>query len=77
MANCNPSRTPVDTEFKLEPEGVPVQDPTIYRSLACGLEYLTFTGPDLSFAVQQIYLYMNDPRKPHLAALKRIMFREL
>ncbi|GKE54709.1 ribonuclease H-like domain-containing protein, partial [Tanacetum coccineum] len=28
MANCNPSRTPVDTESKLAPNGVPVQDPT-------------------------------------------------
>ncbi|GKB35202.1 ribonuclease H-like domain-containing protein [Tanacetum coccineum] len=50
MANCNPSRTPIDIESKLEHEGVPVQDPTMYRSLACGLEYLTFTRPDLSFA---------------------------
>ncbi|GKB06316.1 ribonuclease H-like domain-containing protein [Tanacetum coccineum] len=33
MVNCNPSRTPVDTESKLGPEGVPVQDPTLYRSL--------------------------------------------
>ncbi|GKB94088.1 ribonuclease H-like domain-containing protein [Tanacetum coccineum] len=73
MANCNPSRTPVDTESKLEPEGVLVQDPTMYHSLACGLEYQTFTRPDLSFAVQQIFLYMNAPHKPHLAALKRIV----
>ncbi|GKD92634.1 ribonuclease H-like domain-containing protein, partial [Tanacetum coccineum] len=34
MVTCNPSRTPVDTESKLGPEGVPVQDPTLYRSLA-------------------------------------------
>nr|GEV37192.1 ribonuclease H-like domain-containing protein [Tanacetum cinerariifolium] len=27
MTNCNPSRTPVDTDSKLGPEGVPVQDP--------------------------------------------------
>ncbi|GJT83387.1 ribonuclease H-like domain-containing protein [Tanacetum coccineum] len=33
MVNCNPSRTPVDTESKLGPDGVPVQDPTMYRSL--------------------------------------------
>nr|GEY46578.1 nucleotide-binding alpha-beta plait domain-containing protein [Tanacetum cinerariifolium] len=34
MTNCNPSRTPVDTDSKLGPEGVPAQDPTLYRSLA-------------------------------------------
>ncbi|GJU31095.1 ribonuclease H-like domain-containing protein [Tanacetum coccineum] len=64
-------RTP--TESKLGPEGAPVQDPTLYRSLAGGLQYLTFTRPDLSYAVQQICLYMHVPREPHLAALKRIL----
>nr|GEX10524.1 ribonuclease H-like domain-containing protein [Tanacetum cinerariifolium] len=48
MTNCNPSRTPVDTDSKL------------------GLE-------DISYAVQQICLYMHDPREPHLAALKRLL----
>ncbi|GKE44389.1 ribonuclease H-like domain-containing protein, partial [Tanacetum coccineum] len=61
----------MDTEFKLGPDGVPVQDPTMYRSLAGGLQYLTFTRSDLSYAVHQIFLYMHDPREPHLAALKR------
>ncbi|GJU64655.1 ribonuclease H-like domain-containing protein [Tanacetum coccineum] len=49
MVHCNPSRTPVDTGSKLGLEGVPVQDPTLYRSLAGGLQYLTFTRPDLSY----------------------------
>ncbi|GJS06441.1 ribonuclease H-like domain-containing protein [Tanacetum coccineum] len=39
----------------------------------CGLQNLTFTGPDLSYAVQQICLYMNDQREPHFAAFKRIL----
>ncbi|GKD38470.1 ribonuclease H-like domain-containing protein [Tanacetum coccineum] len=73
MVNSNPYRTPVDTKSKLGLDGVPVQDPTLYRSLAGGLQYLTFTRPDLSYAVQQICLYMHDPREPHLAALKRIL----
>ncbi|GJW20339.1 ribonuclease H-like domain-containing protein [Tanacetum coccineum] len=33
MVNCNPSRTLVDTESKRGPDGVPVQDPTLYRRL--------------------------------------------
>ncbi|GJS00244.1 ribonuclease H-like domain-containing protein [Tanacetum coccineum] len=34
MANCNPSRTPVDIESKTGDDGDPVFDPTLYRSLA-------------------------------------------
>ncbi|GJR50213.1 ribonuclease H-like domain-containing protein [Tanacetum coccineum] len=73
MLNCNPCRTPVDTEKKLGPEGSPVTDPTLYRSLAGALQYLTFTRPDLSYAVQQLCLFMHDPREPHLNAMKRVL----
>ncbi|GKF41398.1 ribonuclease H-like domain-containing protein, partial [Tanacetum coccineum] len=68
MLNCNPTRTPIDTESKLGPEGTPIPDPTLYRSLAGNL-----TRPNLSYVVQQICLYMHDPRDPHLAALKKIL----
>nr|GEZ73133.1 ribonuclease H-like domain-containing protein [Tanacetum cinerariifolium] len=37
MVTCNPSWMPVDTEAKLGPDGVPVQDLTLYRSLIGGL----------------------------------------
>ncbi|GJV32308.1 ribonuclease H-like domain-containing protein [Tanacetum coccineum] len=73
MLNCNPCRTPIDTEKKLGPEGSPVTDPTLYRSLAGSLQYLTFTRPNLSYAVQQLCLYMHDPREPHLNAMKRVL----
>ncbi|GKD78446.1 ribonuclease H-like domain-containing protein [Tanacetum coccineum] len=73
MQKCNPCRTPVDTESKLGADGDLVSDPTLYRSLAGELQYLTFTRPDISYAVQQGCLYMHDPREPYLAALKRIL----
>ncbi|GJZ72953.1 ribonuclease H-like domain-containing protein [Tanacetum coccineum] len=53
--------------------GTPVVDPTLYRSLAGSLQYLTFTRPDITYAVQQVCLYMHDPREPHFSALKRIL----
>nr|GEV23085.1 ribonuclease H-like domain-containing protein [Tanacetum cinerariifolium]GEV87762.1 ribonuclease H-like domain-containing protein [Tanacetum cinerariifolium] len=61
-------------ESKLGFDGDPISDPTLYRSLAGALQYLTFTRPDLSYAVQQVYLYMHDPRDPHFIALKHILF---
>ncbi|GJV47227.1 ribonuclease H-like domain-containing protein [Tanacetum coccineum] len=63
----------LDTEKKLGPEGSPVTDPTLFLSLAGALQYLTFTRPDLSYAVQQLCLYMHDPREPHLNAMKRVL----
>ncbi|GKC02550.1 ribonuclease H-like domain-containing protein [Tanacetum coccineum] len=54
-------------------DGDPVSDPTLYRSLDGALQYLTFTHPDLSHAIQQVCLYMHDPRDPHFTALKRIL----
>ncbi|GJZ62011.1 ribonuclease H-like domain-containing protein [Tanacetum coccineum] len=41
MITCNPCRTPVDTDSKLSADGDPVSDPTLYRSLAGALQYLT------------------------------------
>ncbi|WVZ79627.1 hypothetical protein U9M48_027185, partial [Paspalum notatum var. saurae] len=74
MADCKPCSTPVDTSPKQSADGsAPVQDPTGFRSLAGALQYLTFTRPDISYAMQQICLHMHDPREHHLAALKRIL----
>nr|GEW87355.1 ribonuclease H-like domain-containing protein [Tanacetum cinerariifolium] len=73
MVNCNPSRTPINTESKLGSDGDMVVDPTLYWSPASSLQYLTFTRPDISYAVQQVYLCIHDPRKPHFSVLKRIL----
>ncbi|GJX61854.1 ribonuclease H-like domain-containing protein [Tanacetum coccineum] len=73
MVACNSSRTPVDTESKLGDGGTQVVDPTLYQSLAGSLQYLTFTRPDITYVVQQVCLYIHDPREPHFSALKRIL----
>lgn len=74
MSNCNPCTTPADARAKLSDEGSPpMSDPTLYRSLAGALQYLTFTRPDISFAVQQVCLFMHAPLKSHYNALKRIL----
>ncbi|KAK9050835.1 hypothetical protein SSX86_030191 [Deinandra increscens subsp. villosa] len=74
MESCKPSATPIDTKAKLsETSGVPLEDPTVYRSLAGALQYLTFTRPDLTYAVQQICRHMHAPRTDHYQALKRVL----
>ena len=62
MLDCHPSHTPVDTSFKLSANGDPFNDPTLYRSLAGALQYLTITRPEISFAVQHACLSVHDPR---------------
>ncbi|GKB22378.1 splicing factor 3B subunit 1, partial [Tanacetum coccineum] len=48
MVNCNPSRTPIDTESKLGSDGDIVSDPTLYRSLAdYGLQLFSSSTTDL------------------------------
>ncbi|CAJ2652014.1 unnamed protein product, partial [Trifolium pratense] len=74
MTYCKPTTTPVDTKAKLSVScGSPFKDPTLYRSLAGALQYLTFTRPDISYAVQQVCLHMHDPKDGHMNALKRIL----
>ncbi|GJV14785.1 ribonuclease H-like domain-containing protein [Tanacetum coccineum] len=58
MVYCIPSRTPVDTESKLGSEGIPVQDPTLYRNLAGGYTYLGICLRDCGLWLQ---LYTSAP----------------
>nr|XP_020169565.1 uncharacterized mitochondrial protein AtMg00810-like [Aegilops tauschii subsp. strangulata] len=74
MLQCKTISTPVDTTSKLSAKSSdPVADPTEYRSIAGGLRYLTFTRPDISYAVQQICLHIHDPRANHLLLVKRVL----
>ncbi|XP_050876236.1 uncharacterized mitochondrial protein AtMg00810-like [Lathyrus oleraceus] len=74
MAFCKPSATPVDTKQKLSTSSdTSYEDPSLYRSLAGPLQYLTFTRPDISYAVQQVCLHMHAPHTKHMFALKSIL----
>ncbi|XP_071705246.1 uncharacterized mitochondrial protein AtMg00810-like [Rutidosis leptorrhynchoides] len=74
LTNCNPISTPVDTVGKVSSKkGRPYANVTKYRSLAGALQYITFTRPDISYAVQQVRLHMHDPKDVHMDALKHII----
>ncbi|XP_071705244.1 uncharacterized mitochondrial protein AtMg00810-like [Rutidosis leptorrhynchoides] len=74
LSNCNAATTPVDTCGKTSSKsGKSYSNPTKYRSLAGALQYLTFTRPDISYAVQQVCLHMHDPKDIHMLALNRIV----
>jgi hypothetical protein len=74
MADCKLCTTPVDLQAKLAGDSrPPVEDASQFRSIARDLQYLTFTWPDIVYAVRQIYLHMHDPREPHLTAMKPVL----
>jgi hypothetical protein len=74
MLNCTPCKTPCVPHVRLSAtEGQPLTDIHAYRSLVGALHYLTFTRPNLSFAVHQVCQFMNTPTDIHLTAAKRIL----
>ncbi|XP_030945775.1 uncharacterized protein LOC115970250 [Quercus lobata] len=74
MSGCKPCKTPCSPNAHLLANDSPLlHDPTFYRSLVGALQYLTFTRPDISFAVQQACQFMSSPTSNHLQAAKRIL----
>lgn len=47
-----------------------LSNPTLYRSLVGGLQYLTFTCSDITFAVNQVAQFMQSPLEVHYTAVK-------
>uniref|UniRef100_A0A2N9G004 Reverse transcriptase Ty1/copia-type domain-containing protein n=1 Tax=Fagus sylvatica TaxID=28930 RepID=A0A2N9G004_FAGSY len=74
MVDSKPAKTPCSPNTRLSlHEGDVLSDPHGYRSLVGALHYLTFTRPDISFAVHQVCQYMSTPTSTHLTAAKRIL----
>jgi hypothetical protein len=74
MTTCKPCTSPFVSCSKLSSDVVEfLLDPTPYRSLVGALQYLTFTRPDLSFAVNSLCQHMQNPTSAHMIAAKRVL----
>jgi hypothetical protein len=74
MKYCKPSLTPMEQHLKLSKfEGGEMVDNTIYRQLIDNLIYLKNTRPDLSYAVNIVSRFMQQPRDNHWNAAKRVL----
>ncbi|TQD79662.1 hypothetical protein C1H46_034794 [Malus baccata] len=75
MDGVKPSATPLSTS-KLDHTSPLLDNAAQYKSLVGALQYLTWTRPDFSFAVNLVYQYMHSHLHSHFQAVKPI-FRYL
>ncbi|KAK1441497.1 hypothetical protein QVD17_07436 [Tagetes erecta] len=74
MDGAKPVNTPLCSSQALTlDDGTPKVDPTPYRKLVGSLQYLAFTRPDISFAVNKLSQFMHQPTQTHWQALKRLL----
>lgn len=74
MQTSKPISTPMVTKYRSSPHGDEFfADPQFYRSIVGGLQYLTFTRQDISYAVNYVCQFMQSPTNIHFQFVKRIL----
>jgi histone deacetylase 1/2 len=76
MLKCKHATTPmsaIDRLSVLDGDLLSLDDATEYRSLVGGLQYLTITRPDVSYAVNHVCQFLHAPRTSHWSVVKRIL----
>ncbi|XP_019084244.1 PREDICTED: uncharacterized protein LOC109125908 [Camelina sativa] len=73
MQDAKPVATPMVTTPKLTLAGKPHSNPTEYRTLVGSLQYLSFTRPDIAYAINRLSHFMHAPTSDHWQAAKRVL----
>ncbi|XP_028064201.1 uncharacterized protein LOC114267360 [Camellia sinensis] len=74
MADCKPYSSPMALKPSSSPhDHLPCSNPFLYRSIVGGLQYLTITRPDISFAVNFACQFMHQPLVQHFVMVKRLL----
>ncbi|CAN1348021.1 Retrovirus-related Pol polyprotein from transposon RE2 [Linum perenne] len=72
MATSKPLSTPSATT-QAAPSSTPFHDPTLYRQLVGGLQYLSMTRPDMAYTTTRLSQYMHAPTDTDWHRLKRAL----
>lgn len=74
MLDAKPVTTPLPTTPKLTlTTGDKLPDASQYRSVVGSLQYLSFTRPDIAYAVNRLSQFVHQPTDAHWHAAKRIL----
>ncbi|GAU26774.1 hypothetical protein TSUD_317720 [Trifolium subterraneum] len=74
MTTTNGIATPMVSSLKLSKVGsVPVDNPTLFRSIVGALQYVTLTRPEIAYSVNKVCQFLSNPLDDHWKAVKRIL----
>lgn len=74
MLETRPVTTPMAPAPKLSlTSGTPLEAPSEYRAVLGSLQYLSFTRPDIAYAVNRLAQFMHRPTDVHWQATKCIL----
>ncbi|KAK0570922.1 hypothetical protein LWI29_008499 [Acer saccharum] len=74
MTGAKPVQTPLPTSPPISlHSGMPLSDPSTYRTVVGSLQYLSLTRPDISYAVNKLSQSMHQPSSDHWELVKRVL----
>ncbi|KAM1364809.1 hypothetical protein ACFX2F_043330 [Malus domestica] len=74
LLGAKPSKVLMEPDLVLLPTGSdPLKDPTQYRRMIGKLIYLKITRPEITYAVNTLSQFMQEPRRHHLDAAHRLL----
>jgi hypothetical protein len=73
MLSCKPVDTPISTSKATILPDLLFSNATCFRQIMGALQYLTFTRPNICFAVNRVCQFMHAPTDSHWATVKRIL----
>ncbi|XP_015162151.1 uncharacterized mitochondrial protein AtMg00810-like [Solanum tuberosum] len=74
MTDCKSVNTPMSaSELLTLSDGTHLTDATRYRRVLGRLQYLSFTRPDIAYAVNKLSQFMKAPSDLHWKAVKRVL----